>query len=67
MLCTADFEAHARKVLTKEAWDYYAGGANNEQTLKENVIAFSRYVRTYVGNLRNLKTACAALVDAPVG
>ena len=63
MLCTADFEAHAREVLTKEAWDYYAGGANDEQTLKENVIAFSRYV----GNLRNLKTACAALVDAPVG
>ena len=60
MLCTADFEAHAREVLTKEAWDYYAGGANDEQTLKENVIAFSRYV----GNLRNLKTA---LVDAPVG
>ena len=45
MLCTADFEAHARKVLTKETWDYYEGGANNEQTLKENVIAFSRYLR----------------------
>lgn len=42
MLCTADFEAHAREVLTKETWDFYAGGANNEQTLKENVMAFSR-------------------------
>lgn len=42
MLCAADFEAHAREVLSKEAWDFYAGGANNEQTLRDNVAAFSR-------------------------
>ena len=58
MLCTADFEAHAREVLTKETWDYYAGGSNNEQTLKENVIAFSRYVGNLHTALINLHLVC---------
>ena len=44
MLCVADFEEHARKVLNKEAWEFYAGGANDEQTLRDNVQAFSRLI-----------------------
>ena len=42
MLRTADFEARARQVLSKEAWEFYAEGADDEQTLRENVRAFSR-------------------------
>ena len=42
MLCTADFEAYAQKALSKEAWDFYAGGANDEQTLRDTVQAYSR-------------------------
>ena len=44
MLRTADFEARARQVLSKEAWEFYAEGADDEQTLRENVRAFSRYI-----------------------
>ena len=39
----ADFEEYARKHLPKMAFDYYAGGADEQQTLKENVLAFKRY------------------------
>ena len=43
MFCVSDFEEHARKVLPKNAWDYYSSGANQEQSLRDNVDAFSRY------------------------
>jgi isopentenyl diphosphate isomerase/L-lactate dehydrogenase-like FMN-dependent dehydrogenase len=42
MLCAADFEAYARQVLSREAWEFYAGGANDEQTLRDNVHAYTR-------------------------
>ena len=42
MLSLADYEAHAKKVLDKNAWDYYSSGANQEQTLRDNVEAFAR-------------------------
>ena len=44
MFCLADFEAHAQKVLSKSAWDYYSSGANQEQTLRDNAVAFQRCV-----------------------
>jgi 4-hydroxymandelate oxidase len=50
MLATADplnlsdFEALARERMEPAAFDYYAGGAGDEQTLAENRRAFSRIV-----------------------
>ena len=42
MLCLADLEAHAKKVLDRNAWGHYSGGANHEQTLRDNTEAFAR-------------------------
>ena len=44
MFCLSDFEAHAQKVLDRSAWNYYSSGANEEQTLRDNVQAFQRCV-----------------------
>lgn len=41
-VCLADFEAHFKNSLDKNARDYFSSGANHEQTLKDNVEAFSR-------------------------
>jgi 4-hydroxymandelate oxidase len=38
----ADFEALARECLEPGAWDYYAGGADDELTLQDNRDAFAR-------------------------
>ena len=43
MLSLTDYEAHAKNVLDKNAWDYYSSGANQEQSLLDNVEAFKRY------------------------
>ena len=43
MLSLADYEAHAKSVLDKNVWDYYSLGANQEQSLLDNVEAFKRY------------------------
>ena len=37
-----DFEARAREVLEKKVWNFYSSGAGQEQTLRENVEAYSR-------------------------
>lgn len=37
-----DYERLARERLGSGAYDYYAGGANDERTLRDNVAAFSR-------------------------
>lgn len=42
MINIYDFEGVARKVMTKEAWDYYSSGADDEVTLRENHAAFQR-------------------------
>ncbi|XP_035231541.1 hydroxyacid oxidase 1-like, partial [Stegodyphus dumicola] len=41
-VCLDDFEKYALKVLSKKVADYYASGANHQQTLCENCAAFSR-------------------------
>ncbi|GFS47003.1 hydroxyacid oxidase 1 [Trichonephila inaurata madagascariensis] len=41
-ICIEDFEKYALKSLPKMIADYYRGGADNEQTLKENRDAFKR-------------------------
>jgi 4-hydroxymandelate oxidase len=38
----ADYEALAREKLTETAWDYYAGGAEDEYTVADNCQAFRR-------------------------
>lgn len=38
----ADFELLARERLTPLAWDYYAGGAEDEYTVSDNCTAFRR-------------------------
>jgi isopentenyl diphosphate isomerase/L-lactate dehydrogenase-like FMN-dependent dehydrogenase len=39
-----DFERQARERLPQMVYDYYAGGAGDEWTLRENVRAFERWV-----------------------
>jgi isopentenyl diphosphate isomerase/L-lactate dehydrogenase-like FMN-dependent dehydrogenase len=38
----ADFESLARERLSPAAWDYFAGGAEDEYTVADNVAAFRR-------------------------
>ncbi len=39
----ADYEREAERVLDPAAWGYFAGGACDEWTLRENVAAFTRW------------------------
>nr|XP_060641690.1 2-Hydroxyacid oxidase 1 [Anolis sagrei ordinatus] len=41
-ICIADFEQYAKTFLRKSVYDYYKSGADEQQTLAENVAAFSR-------------------------
>ncbi|XP_003215389.1 2-Hydroxyacid oxidase 1 isoform X1 [Anolis carolinensis] len=41
-ICIADFEHYAKAFLGKSVYDYYKSGADEQQTLAENVAAFSR-------------------------
>ena len=43
-LSVDDFEEEARELLPQLAYDYYAGGAGDEWTLRENRRAFHRWV-----------------------
>lgn len=43
-VCVADFEDYARKDLPKYAFEYFAAGANDENTKRENVQAYKRWV-----------------------
>ena len=42
MFCISDFEKRAEEIIDKGAWGYYSSGANQQQTLRDNVEAFSR-------------------------
>lgn len=42
-----DFEALARQALLREAYDYYAGGAQDEVTLRDNRAAYDRLSLAY--------------------
>lgn len=42
-----DFEALAREALSREAYDYYAGGAQDEVTLRDNRAAYDRLSLAY--------------------
>ncbi|KAL7991291.1 hypothetical protein Chor_015547, partial [Crotalus horridus] len=54
-ICIADFEKFAKKFLQKSVYDYYKSGADDQQTLAENVAAFSR-LRLYPRMLKNVST-----------
>ncbi|XP_067901830.1 hydroxyacid oxidase 1 isoform X2 [Heterodontus francisci] len=42
-VCINDFEQHAKNILPKAVYDYYHSGADEQQTLMDNVAAFSRW------------------------
>ena len=42
LACVKDFEQEARLKLDRNAWNYYSSGANQEQTLRDNVNAYNR-------------------------
>ncbi|XP_010279700.1 PREDICTED: hydroxyacid oxidase 1 [Phaethon lepturus] len=42
-VCIADFEEYAKKFLPKSVYDYYRSGADDQETLADNVAAFSRW------------------------
>lgn len=43
IVCLQDYEENAIKVLPPFVLDYYKGGADQEQTLRDNHEAFKRY------------------------
>ncbi|XP_057576734.1 2-Hydroxyacid oxidase 2 isoform X3 [Hippopotamus amphibius kiboko] len=42
LVCLTDFEAHARKQLSKPTWDFIEGGADDCLTRDDNVAAFKK-------------------------
>lgn len=42
MVCLRDFEAHARKRLSKSSWDYIEGAAGEGLTKEDNIAAFRK-------------------------
>ncbi|XP_045837609.1 hydroxyacid oxidase 1 [Meles meles] len=53
LVCISDYEQHAKSVLQKSIYDYYRSGANDQETLADNVAAFSRW-KLYPRMLRNV-------------
>lgn len=43
LICVEDFRKRAQQLLPKPVFDFYQGGADDEQTLKDNRDAFKRY------------------------
>ena len=41
-VCMKDFEDYAKTYMPKREYDYYASGANDQQTLRESKDAFKR-------------------------
>lgn len=42
LVCISDYEEKALSLLDKPTADYYGGGADEEQTLSDNVSDYSR-------------------------
>ncbi|XP_068380774.1 2-Hydroxyacid oxidase 1 isoform X1 [Eschrichtius robustus] len=53
LVCISDYEQHAKSILPKSIFDYYKSGANDQETLADNIAAFSRW-RLYPRMLRNV-------------
>lgn len=43
-VCVSDFEHRAQRILPKAVFDYYFSGADQQESLADNVAAFKRYV-----------------------
>ncbi|XP_070566016.1 2-Hydroxyacid oxidase 1-like [Ptychodera flava] len=43
LVCLDDFEARAKQLLPIQVWSYFSAGADNEETLRENRMAYRRY------------------------
>ncbi|NWT00874.1 HAOX1 oxidase, partial [Mionectes macconnelli] len=52
-VCISDFEEYAKTFLPKSVYDYYRSGADDQETLADNVAAFSRW-RLYPRVLRDV-------------
>ncbi len=67
LLNIADVEAAARRKMPRASFDYYAGGAEDEQTLTRNRAAMERWVLLHrvLVDVSNLDLATTFL-DAPV-
>ncbi|NXK39867.1 HAOX1 oxidase, partial [Piprites chloris] len=52
-VCIGDFEEYAKTFLPKSVYDYYRSGADDQETLADNVAAFSRW-RLYPRVLRDV-------------
>jgi len=66
-----ELERRARTVLTRDAYDYYAGGADDEVTVADNVAAWSRlrlrpHVLRDVSAVTTATTVLGTPVDLPV-
>ncbi|XP_070328410.1 2-Hydroxyacid oxidase 1 isoform X3 [Odocoileus virginianus] len=53
LVCINDYEQRAKSVLQKSIYDYYKSGANDQETLADNIAAFSRW-KLYPRMLRNV-------------
>nr|KAF6330051.1 hydroxyacid oxidase 1 [Myotis myotis] len=53
LVCISDYEQHAKSILQKSIYDYYRSGANDQETLADNMAAFSRW-KLYPRMLRNV-------------
>uniref|UniRef100_A0A8C5YJL7 Hydroxyacid oxidase 1 n=1 Tax=Marmota marmota marmota TaxID=9994 RepID=A0A8C5YJL7_MARMA len=53
LVCIDDYEQHAKSVLQKSIYDYYRSGANDQETLADNITAFSRW-KLYPRMLQNV-------------
>eukprot|EP01104_Vermistella_antarctica_P004131 TRINITY_DN14641_c0_g1_i1.p1 TRINITY_DN14641_c0_g1~~TRINITY_DN14641_c0_g1_i1.p1 ORF type:complete len:518 (-),score=96.12 TRINITY_DN14641_c0_g1_i1:3-1424(-) len=63
MLNIHDFEAVAQKMMSKEGWDYYCSGADDEITLRDNMDSFKRlWLRPRVlVNVKDVNSSCKIL------
>ncbi|KAJ8387847.1 hypothetical protein AAFF_G00149960 [Aldrovandia affinis] len=52
-VCVSDYEREAKRTLPKAVFDYYFSGADEQETLADNVSAFSRW-RLYPRVLRDV-------------
>ncbi|XP_067311025.1 hydroxyacid oxidase 1 [Pseudorasbora parva] len=53
LVCVSDYELQAQRILPKSVFDYYFSGADEQETLRDNVAAFARW-RLYPRVLRDV-------------
>ena len=64
-MCLPDFEECFSHSLDKSACDYFSAGAGHEQTLKDNVEAFNRFVTPHsIASYRPLSSKIQLLAKA---